>query len=174
MGSPKGWTVHWSNVCVRCWLIQSFLPDSGLRLCQWMYISGITVPPKHYKGSPLMKHAAVSSQIYIRSLCIFGCSAYAMCIKLRDANLDPNTRKCVLLDYGTNQKGYCLYNLGWMKVIHSRGLIFNETSMPGIQKEEKPTVELWFEEESGVKEATTINPSESVAEKITLDEQLGE
>ena len=49
--------------------------------------------------------------------------------------LDPKARKCVLLGYGTAQKGYCLYDLTRMKFIHSRDVVFDDKSMLGIQKE---------------------------------------
>ena len=77
-------------------------------------------------------------------------SAYAHVPKAERRKLDSKTRKCVLLGYGTDQKGYRLYDLGWMKVIRSRDVIFDETSMPGIQKEKEPSpkhVELEIEEE---------------------------
>ena len=44
-----------------------------------------------------------------------------------------------MLGYGAIQKGYRLYDLGRMKVIHNRDVIFNEDSMLGVQKE--PTYE---------------------------------
>ena len=40
-----------------------------------------------------------------------------------------------MLGYGAIQKGYRLYDLERMKVIHNRDVIFNEDSMPGVQKE---------------------------------------
>ena len=56
----------------------------------------------------------------------------------------------MLLGYGTNQKSYRLYDLGHMKVIHSRDVVFDEASMPGMEKEKETTiryVELEIEEE---------------------------
>ena len=88
--------------------------------------------------------------------------------------LDSKARKCVLLGYGTNQKGYRLYDLGRMKVIHSRDVILDETSMPGIQKEETTVkyVELEVEEEPVIEETVTPNPPDSVPEESTASDPI--
>ena len=39
------------------------------------------------------------------------------------------------MGYGTSQKGYRLYDVECMKIVHSRDVVFDETSIPGIQKE---------------------------------------
>ena len=81
----------------------------------------------------------------------------------------------MLLGCGTNQKGYHLYDLGHMKVIHSRDVVFDEASMPGMEKETTPRyVELEIEEEPVVKETVTPNPPDDVTEDIPVDEQLDE
>ena len=77
----------------------------------------------------------------------------------------------------TNQKGYCLYDLRRMKVIHSRDVFFNETSMPGVQKEKElppKYVELEVEEKPVTEESVTPNTTSSVAEEIPVDEPSGE
>ena len=89
--------------------------------------------------------------------------SYAHVPKAERHKLDCKTRKCVLLGYGTDQKGYRLYGLGQMKVIHSRDVVFDETSMPGDQKEEesfpKLYVELEIEEEPVVEDSSTTGSS---------------
>ena len=108
----------------------------------------------------------------VSSLRIFGCSAYARVPKVERCKLDSKTRKCVLLGYGTNRKGYRLYDLGRMKVIHSRDVVFDETSMPGIQKETAAKyVELEIEEKPVIEETVTHNPPDS---EVPVHEQLGE
>jgi len=90
----------------------------------------------------------------VNSLRIFGCSAYAHVPKAERNKLDPKARKCVLLGYGTAQKGYRLYDLTRMKVIHSRDVVFDEESMPGIQKESPSNcVELKVSDEIEVEQA---------------------
>ena len=97
-----------------------------------------------------------------------------LCSCAERRKLDFKTRKCVLLGYGTNQKGYRLYNLGRMKVIHSRDVVFDEISMPGIQTEEEPyhkCVELEIEEEHDVETPAAPIPPKSVSEEVPVDEQ---
>ena len=108
----------------------------------------------------------------VSSLRICGCSAYAHVPRAERRKLDSKARKCVLLGYGTN---YRLYDLGRMKVIHSRDVVFDETSMPGFQKEEETTVkyvELEIEEEPVIKETATPNPPDSVPEESTASDPI--
>ena len=68
---------------------------------------------------------------------VFGCSACAAHVpKIKTRQLDSKARKFVMLGYDTSQKGYQLYDIEQMKIVHSRDVVFDETSMPGIQKEE--------------------------------------
>ena len=105
---------------------------------------------------------------------MFGCAAYVHVPKAERHKLDSKTRKCVLLGYGANQKGYRLHDLERMKVIHSRDVVFDETSMPGTQKETTVKyVELEIDEESNV-EHVTPRTSDSALDMTTVDRQLDE
>ena len=60
--------------------------------------------------------------------------------------MDLKSRKCVLLGYGTETKGYRLYDPKRERVFYSRDVVFNESDV-GIEKEpseqkEKPCMEL--------------------------------
>ena len=81
----------------------------------------------------------------VSHLRVFGCSAYALVPKVERSKLDSKTRKCVLLGYGSNQKGYRLYDLDRKKVVHSRDVTFDEASTPGVEKEVASTVELNYQ-----------------------------
>ena len=106
---------------------------------------------------------------------VFGCSAYAHVPKVERNKLDYKTRKCVLLGYGTSQKGYRLYDVEHMKVVHSRDVIFDETSTPGIRKETiVKYVELEVNEEPYVECTTTPNSPDGVSDEIAENEQLSE
>ena len=59
---------------------------------------------------------------------------YAHVPKDERKKLDMKTRKCVLLGYGTEIKGYRLYDPEHARVFHSRDVIFNEKEK-GIEKE---------------------------------------
>ena len=64
---------------------------------------------------------------------VFGCAAYAHVAKDDRKKLDVKSRKFILLGYGTETKGYRLYDLKHAKVLYSRDAIFNESSR-GIEE----------------------------------------
>ena len=111
----------------------------------------------------------------VSSLHVFGCSAYGHVPKAERHELNSKARKCVLLGYGTNQKGYHLYDLRQMKVVYSRDVVFDETSMPGIRKEEETTVkyvELEIKEEPVIEETATSNPPDSIPEESMASDPI--
>ena len=57
----------------------------------------------------------------------FGCAAYAHVPKDERLKLDSKSRKCIFLGYGTETKGYRLYDPERSRVIYSRDVIFNES-----------------------------------------------
>ena len=74
----------------------------------------------------------------------FGCAAYAHIAKDERKKLDATARKCVLVGYGTEVKGYRMYDPSKTKVFFSRDVRFNE-NRSGLEKEICPietTVEL--------------------------------
>ena len=56
----------------------------------------------------------------------FGCLTYAHIAKDEQQKLDPKAKKCILLGYGTETKGYRLYDLNRGKVFYSRDVLMNE------------------------------------------------
>ena len=66
---------------------------------------------------------------------VFGCAAYAHVAKDEGQILDAKSRKCVLLGYGTERKGYRLYDPRCERVFCSRDVVFDESS-PRIEKEQ--------------------------------------
>jgi hypothetical protein len=60
-----------------------------------------------------------------------------MCQKVKGKSCSQKARKCIPLGYSEHQKGYRLYNPSRAKVFHSRDIIFNEVSVPRIEKEQK-------------------------------------
>ena len=57
----------------------------------------------------------------------FGCAAYAHVPKVERQKLDSMSQKCIFLGYGTETKGYRLYDPEHSAVVHSRDVIFNES-----------------------------------------------
>ena len=51
---------------------------------------------------------------------VFGCAAYAHISKEERRKLDLKAKKCILLGYGTDVKGYRLYNPQDRRVFYSR------------------------------------------------------
>ena len=102
------------------------------------------------------------------ALRVFGCCAYVHIPKVKRRKLDVKTRKCILLGYGKRQKGYRLYDLTRDKVIHGRDVLFNESSTPGIQKEQNDRadkyVQLDIEEEAAVEEPVTDESNSTAPE----------
>lgn len=110
------------------------------------------------------------------SLQVFGCSACAHVPEVERRKLDPKTRKCVLLGYGTVQKGHRLFDLNQKKVIHSRDVMFDETSMPGIKTEMSSSseyVELKVEEEPSVKQTEITHIPDDTLKEFSGVEQVG-
>ena len=64
----------------------------------------------------------------------FGCVAYAHVAKDERKKLDAKARKCVFLGYGTETRGYRLYDPKRAKVFFSRDVVFIEKKH-GIEKE---------------------------------------
>lgn len=106
----------------------------------------------------------------ISHLRIFGCTAYAHVPKAERRKLDSMMRKCVLLGYGSQQKGYRLYDVQRLKIVHSRDVVFDETSMGGSQLQDGPSskcVELEIEKEPGCEQEDIPNPENSEPDDTT-------
>lgn len=100
----------------------------------------------------------------------FGCTAYVHIPKDERDKLDAKARKCILLGYGTETKGYRLYDPVKLRVIHSRDVIFNEFTR-GIEtanKENSPLVSL----ETNDDEKTDSDQPESIADDIPVEQEI--
>ena len=80
-----------------------------------------------------------------------------MCLKLRDANLTVRQGSVCCWAMVQTER----VDLGHMKVIHSRDVVFDEASMPGMEKE-KETTTRYVELEIEGEETVTPNPSDAV------------
>ena len=63
----------------------------------------------------------------VSHLKVFGCLTYAHIPKDERKKLDPKAREAIFLGYGTNVKGYRLYDVNRQKVFYSRDVLFEET-----------------------------------------------
>lgn len=67
---------------------------------------------------------------------MFGCAAYANIPSDQRTKLDSKSKRCILLDYGTEVKGYRLYDEQSCRVIFSRDVIFDESQL-GIEEKKR-------------------------------------
>ena len=58
---------------------------------------------------------------------VFGCDAYTHTPKDKRAKFNSTSRKCILLGYGQQTKGYRLFDPIQRKVIYSHDVQFNES-----------------------------------------------
>ena len=126
--------------------------------CPTKAIDGMTPYEAWTSVKPTVKH-----------LRVFGCDAFAHVTKDERHKLDSKSKKCILLGYGEETKGYRLYDPEKRKVFYSRDVKFNENER---EKETPKTtdcvthhVELDFSdntEHSDEIETSVENPSETV------------
>ena len=108
--------------------------------------------------------AFVGRKPNVDHLKIFGCVCYAHVPKDERKKLDSKSVKCIFLGYGSDVKGYRLYDTEKGKILYSRDVIFNETQNE-VQKEE--IVVRQEEDDSSKTETPTIDvfhSDESVSE----------
>ena len=63
------------------------------------------------------------------NLKIFGCEAYALTPKIKCSKLDPRSKKCIFVGYDDVTKGYRLWDPTARKIVISRDVIFDESSL---------------------------------------------
>ena len=90
-------------------------------------------PTKAVKGMTPYE-AWTGEKPLVEHLRVFGCQAYAQIPKDERKKLNSKTRKCILMGYGTETKGYRLYDPHRQKVFFSRNVVFNEREC-GLEKE---------------------------------------
>ncbi len=119
---------------VRAMLVQSKLPPTFWveALSTAVYLHNRSPTKSVANMTPFEAWTGVKPDVkHLRS---FGCIVYAHIPKDERKKLDPKAKKCVLLGYGTETKGYRLYDPQSSRVIYSRDVKFNESEF-GIEKE---------------------------------------
>ena len=84
-------------------------------------------PTKAVKGMTPFE-AMTRERPNVEHLKTFGCVAYAHIPKDERQKLDSKSRKCIFLGYGTDTKGYRLYDCDHSRVLYSRDVLFDESS----------------------------------------------
>ena len=72
----------------------------------------------------------------VNHLRVFGCAAYAHIPSDERKKFDCKSKRCILLGYGCEVKGYRLYDPQRCRVLFSRDVIFDETKV-GIEEQEQ-------------------------------------
>ena len=111
--------------------VRSMLDDSRLPRSFWAEALSTAVhlrncsPTKAVSGmTPFEAWTGEKPNVdYLRA---FGCTAYSHIAKDERKKLDGKARKCILLGYGNETKGYRLYDPAQSRVIYSRDVRFNE------------------------------------------------
>ena len=75
----------------------------------------------------------------VEHLRVFGSTAYMNIPKEYKGKLDSKTSKCVLVGYGSVQKGYRLYNRETQQIVYSRNVKFDEGEKVKQPEEEVET-----------------------------------
>ena len=78
----------------------------------------------HYSYHNCLFRSMCSSNV--RHLRVFGCPAYAHMAKDERQKLDAKSRRCVLLGYGSERKGYSLYDPRRKRVFYCRDVVIDE------------------------------------------------
>ena len=127
-------------------------------LCPTTAIKGMTPYEAWFGEKPKVKH-----------LRVFECGAYAHIPKDEQGKLDSKARKCILLGYGQDTKGYRLYDPLQRKVLRSRDVRFDEREKIEVVTGDNTGRHLVVDFSSDP-ELDTPNPSdESTVEQVPRD-----
>ena len=105
------------------------LLDANLSKCYWAEAVSTAVylknrcPTKAVRGMTPFEvwHGRRPNVDHLR---VFGCDAYSHIPKDERGKYDTKARKCILLGYGEETKGYRLYDAEKKRVLHSRDVKF--------------------------------------------------
>ena len=112
---------------------RSMLLDANLSKSYWAEAVSTAVylknrsPTKAVQGETPYE-AWYGEKPTVDHLRVFGCDAYAHIPKDERRKFDTKARKCILVGYGEETKGYRLYDVTEKKILYSRDVQFNEKS----------------------------------------------
>ena len=162
--------------------IRSMIADSKLPKSFWAEALSTAVyvrnrsPTKAVNGMTPFE-AWTGKKPSVDHLRTFGCISYAHIPKDERKKLDSKARKTILLGYGNETKGYRLYDLTRSRVIHSRDVLFDESTR-GIEKEEineqEPSMVSLNEEEQMLIDDLSEEETRSEPENVTEPEPESE
>lgn len=115
-------------------MTRSMLAGSGLPQKFWAEILSTVVYLRNHSPTKAVKSITPFEAFHgkkpdVRHLCAFVCVCYAHIAKDERKKLDVIARRCVLVGYGNEVKGYWLYDPDRKKVLFSRDVRFNESEV---------------------------------------------
>nr|GEX62887.1 retrotransposon protein, putative, Ty1-copia subclass [Tanacetum cinerariifolium] len=96
---------------------------------------------------------------------IFGCPAYA---HVDNGKLEPRAIKCIFLGYKSGVKGYKLWCPETKKIVISRNVIFNESSM--LQKDSSTNTPVESQQKSSVQVEQFTDPEDTPEKENCVDQ----
>ncbi|KAK3895615.1 hypothetical protein Pcinc_000538 [Petrolisthes cinctipes] len=137
--------------------IRAMLIDSGLPHRFWAEALSTACYLKNRSPARALKgktpcQALMGKKPTVHHLRVFGCVCYAHVPKNERRKLDPKSVKCIFLGYGSEVKGYRLFDLEKKRILNSRDVTFDESHYEfkkekDVVQTETPTIEIMHSEE---------------------------
>ncbi|KAK4325723.1 hypothetical protein Pmani_003666 [Petrolisthes manimaculis] len=137
--------------------IRAMLIDSGLPHRFWAEALSTACYLKNRSPARALNgktpcQALMGKKPSVHHLRIFGCVCYAHVPKDERRKLDPKSVKCIFLGYGSEVKGYRLFDLEKKRILNSRDVTFDESNYEfkkekDVVQTETPTIEIMHSEE---------------------------
>ena len=155
--------------------VRAMLSDSGLSKKIWAEAVSTDCYLRNRSSTTAVRGMTPDEALYgekpnAQHLKVFGCDAYAHVSKDERRKLDAKAQRCVLLGYGTETKGYRLFNVEKDKVFFSRDVKFNESTL-GKQPTELTEIKA---AECGKYTFELENTNEEASVEQTFENQTGE
>ncbi|KAK3880875.1 hypothetical protein Pcinc_014673 [Petrolisthes cinctipes] len=137
--------------------IRAMLIDSGLPHRFWAEALSTACYLKNRSPARALKgktpcQALMGKKPTVHHLRVLGCVCYAHVPKDERRKLDPKSVKCIFLGYGSEVKGYRLFDLEKKRILNSRDVTFDESHYEfkkekDVVQTETPTIEIMHSEE---------------------------
>ena len=156
-------------------MVRAMLSDSGLAKKFWAEAVSTACYLRNRSSTTAVRGMTPHEALYgekpnVQHLKVFGCDAYAHVPKDERRKLDAKAQRCVLLGYGTETKGYRLFNIENDKVFFSRDVKFNEST---LRKQPTELTEIKAAE-CGKYTFEFENTNEEASAEQTFENQTGE
>ncbi len=117
-------------------MVRSLLHESGLSSVYWgeALLTAEHILNRIYRTGANVDVTATEAMFGYRPnlerLRVFGCAAYALIPSQQRHKLQPNARKCILLGFGDEKRGYKLLEVQTKRAFYSKDVTFDESNFP--------------------------------------------